>query len=225
VGGIIVGLTIAVVGWAWISFWFIIPACTASQLRYRMWRIRDDIKDALLDQRLTDGPLVQRLLRGVEGGIRVAPRLRFSSFAVYLLLRDRSDVDKRHASDLRLLESLPSEEKQLLLGYMDSFNRACTRRVLLGTPSGWILGVPTFGLVAFLRVLSARIRRSLDDHRTPKPTSVSSDETERRETLLEDVKEEASREMPVGPAVELLVIRGARFGGTRELEPLCADVG
>lgn len=115
---------------AWASIVWLIPAQLRSMFRYRVWRLRDEFVDAVLDGRLQWGPSVDDLLERMEFTIRAARELTLVRLlSVHFLVRD-----------LRLQERKPAhtDEEILLEEYRFRLIQLVAMHVMAGSPSGWI---------------------------------------------------------------------------------------
>jgi hypothetical protein len=193
--GVLLGIAGAALIWAWLTVVFIIPAASASRLRHTLWALRDEIVDDVLFGRLDDSAAAQHLLRGVEGAIRVAPQMRFITTAPLFLTQDADRVQAAANARYREMALLDEAQQDRLVDYMDRYLRACARRILIGTPSGFLFGAWIVGSVILVRALRGR-------RKTSSPAALC-EPAEATDTIGEAFKAEAAREVPV----ELAVVR------------------
>jgi hypothetical protein len=159
---------------AWLSIFVVIPSCSISLLRYRLWQLRDKLAGEIRAGKFSDQDQPQRLILVIEASIKSAHvyslpnMLLLHLFVRKVELPTPFDLDALNADDRRLFE------RRLEQLEMDTLSRA-----LIGTPSGWVvlmLAVPVALLVTGYKALlgkrygveewshraKARLRREID---------------------------------------------------------------
>jgi hypothetical protein len=186
----VVGITL----FAWFGLIKIIPSCNLSIFRYRLWRLRDELADEVLDGSFQDAAQPRNLLQFLEGVIELAPELgalklvamRWSCRHVRIPeLFDPETLDALHPSDRAIIERRLNELQQIAV-----------RHVLFGSPSGWLLtflAVPTALIVS----LGDHILRVLKGQRDGA-------------SVIQEARHRVRDDVEVGPALALLGRRGAQ---------------
>jgi hypothetical protein len=154
----ILSLSILLLG-VWVGALFFIPWCEHGRFRYKLWRIRDEVTDDLIDGRLPDVEAVQEMVLYIDHGIRYANEYTFASFlAVLLNVRlSRSDLkDVEHAS----WDSLSESQRERLASYQRRIVRAHIGHLWTGSLLGWI-GVPISMVLIIGRAILTRSIGSL----------------------------------------------------------------
>jgi hypothetical protein len=142
---------------AWVSVFKIVPACSASFLRYRLWRLRDKLVDEIRHGRFRDQRQPKRLVSLVETAIEDAADL--TALNLFLL---RVSVGRVPPPRLLDLEEVHPADQALIEAHVEELARAAISHTLRGTPSGWLVAtllLPPFLLVA----LVSRLFRGKDD--------------------------------------------------------------
>src|SRR5947209_7687017 len=141
---------IALTAFAWLSAFAIVPACSASRFRYRLWRLRDELVDEVRAQKFVNTDVPKRLIMIVERAIEEASNLSALNILLFRLAGGFA------SSPFDLKDLVPSD-KELITNHLREFDSAIARRALGGTPSGWIaliVLVPTALLTALIDRLS-----------------------------------------------------------------------
>jgi hypothetical protein len=158
-------LTIVIVAlalFAWACVFTVVPGCALSRSRYRLWRLRDRLVDAILDDTFEDPVEPQRFLLFVERSITCLPEMSaldlalfmFSSRGIVLTSVLPWDLDRMKASDRAALEPMVWEVKLTVL-----------KHLFTGTPSGWcclvVLAPILLPVVLYARLGGKRDGKSL----------------------------------------------------------------
>lgn len=147
---IVVAAMVGMLGVA--AYWIFvsIPKIQVSRLRYKLWKLRDEIVDRVLSGELPDSSEVRGAVEGVEETIRCAPTLTPFNFLVMLwALWDtglRSQVKEAWSERNR---KLPEPEASELEPYQRRLGKAMLFHVALGSPSGWA-SCAIFAIVMFV---------------------------------------------------------------------------
>jgi hypothetical protein len=130
----------------------LIPAAIRSVFRYRLWRIRDAIVEDQMSGVLTDAPLVNALIEGVERVIRNSAKVTILEWEMKHRLPERRALASERFFE-RGLKQLTSEQQHRILGHLEEFDGAIERQLFLGSPFGWI-AFAVYGLVYVARQFS-----------------------------------------------------------------------
>lgn len=125
------GATVAV----WALLIFFIPNCMCSMFRYRLWRLRDTVKDDVLRGQLPDSGLTQEFLGGIEAFILVADKVTL--IQMLLLPSDAEESQRRRKLFEEAVRLLKDEHQVRFLAYREEFKRVLLKRLLFGSLTGW----------------------------------------------------------------------------------------
>jgi hypothetical protein len=134
----------------WALAVYVIPQHVTSLFRYRLWKVRDELQDYILDEVLPGSPVVEDLLETVEGMIEHANNFTLASFLPILLYRKqwRCTADKDLNTDFAAgLCELSDAQLDLFHFELHEVYRATLFKVIAGTPL-FALGFP-FVLLMF----------------------------------------------------------------------------
>lgn len=133
----------AIVVWSLVIFF--IPWCQVSQLRYRLWQIRDEVAADIRARRLADSEAMRDLVVRIESFIRNAHRLTYAKCLPFLCI-PKEAVQQLRSQRMALVGQLSPAERTIYDEYFGRFNSALTRHLLFGAPSGWVvLVLASFG--------------------------------------------------------------------------------
>lgn len=155
-------VVVLVLLYMWMGLLFFIPWCFVSLFRYRLWRLRDSIFDAVIDHEVCDDPVYWELIRRIENYIRHAKEVTFLGAVARgaLLLPDMQAEEEKYLAKVKNLS--PEDRHQLDLWEM-AFSRAVFVHLLRGAPSGWIgslILMPTYVLQGLKRSRSRPVREA-----------------------------------------------------------------
>jgi hypothetical protein len=147
-------LTLNVIGLsllAWACIVWIVPSYATSHLRYRLWRLRDELVDDIRAGKFDDDEQPRELVAIVESVIERAAE--FSALNVVLL---RLSVGRRFRPPHPLkLDKVSDRDRERLEQCLEGLLDAVMVKSLLGTPSGWLMCVVLFP-VALLSAITTR---------------------------------------------------------------------
>ncbi len=123
---------LAVVAWAGIVYG--IPRCERSRFRYDLWGLRDEIVDALLEEKVGRGAAVDHLRKQIEWTIRNADAVTPIDFA--LVTWSTECIDPSHAAPD--LSGLSIEDRQMINRWRKKFAIILARHLIRGSTSGWM---------------------------------------------------------------------------------------
>jgi hypothetical protein len=142
----------AVVMWAGLIF--VIPWCTRSLARYRLWELRDELYDDIRKGILPNEGAPSTLLRNIENAIRRTVDLTMFELGPLALGSILSGHWREWVKEAgRGRTKLTDDELRLLKKYEHRFAVIILRQITFGTPSGWV-GAP----LLFILVLITRRR-------------------------------------------------------------------
>ena len=147
-----VALAIATLA-VWTIFIVFIPTCLCSMFRYRLWRLRDAVKDDMLYGRLPDRAFIGEFLSMVEAFILVADK--FTLIQVILLPSNEEETARRRNALIQSLKELGEEHLQLFKAYRKEFVEIIVMRLVVGSLTGWVF--LTLLLPALLLMLACRL--------------------------------------------------------------------
>jgi hypothetical protein len=183
-------LTIAILAIAlWLSLmvFYVFPATMASVLRYKLWPIRDELADALIDSEFSNPDQPELLVREVELVIANAEELRPLNLLVLMALARGKRPPITWEFDLAKADEA---DRPRLASIHRRFMSAAVRHFLIGSWSGLITLI--FVLPVAILVAVLRGRTSGDG---------SSD------SMVQDVKDIVRNEISVKPALKVLAGR------------------
>lgn len=143
---------------AWFALTKVIPSCSVSLFRYRLWRIRDDLVDAIGQGAFTDDAAPKKLVADIEVFIRAAPDVNIITAGLHRWIGWGMDLSPD--GDPFDFERAPKADRALLQKYADRFQGAFAKQVLLGRPSGWLLLVVFAPSIAGIVLVSQIKNRS-----------------------------------------------------------------
>jgi len=128
---------IALVLFASVCVFKIIPSCNVSQLRYRLWRLRDDVVDEIRGDVFSKDDQPRRFVTEVERLIANSQELTpFRLFLLYLSARPFRLPRPDRAFDL---DALRGRDRAVMSKHADALERLVVRHLLTGSPSGWLV--------------------------------------------------------------------------------------
>lgn len=128
---------VALALFAWACAFLIVPLCAANMCRYRLWRIRDGLADAIRADAFEDCTQPDRIVSVIEGTIEHLPDLSALNVALFHL-SGRSLSDGRPWRGAWRLDRMAAEDRERLKPHVDALERAVISHVFFGTPSGWL---------------------------------------------------------------------------------------
>lgn len=138
-------LVTASVLFAWIGLFVATPAALRSMSRHRFWRLRDEIVDAMLAEKLAQPEAAQLLVRRIEAVIRYADHL--SPWNLVFLppapTHDAQAVQRR-------MEQFKEVERSLIQSYEHRFFKLVAIHLVTCSPSGWLAGLAMLAAVPLI---------------------------------------------------------------------------
>lgn len=148
----------------WVLFLYVVPRHQTSRFRYRLWEIRDEVKDSVYRGELPDNDAVNILGMHVESFIRHAHETGLVSFLLVASANDpyRSDVEE--AID-RSKATMSDGQLKLLSEYEASLYEEVLKHLVTGSLVGWLFGifVAPIALVIVVARIVRDVRRRLRD--------------------------------------------------------------
>lgn len=141
---------------AWFSVFKIVPSCTVSLFRHRLWRMRDKVADEIRGGTFEDTEQPKRYVALLEGAIEAAPEL--SPLNLLLARLTWTDSMKKLEQLPLRLDDLAPTDRAVLEKHLEELHNAVLTQMLFGTPSGWLVSLVATPLVA-AAVLRDRFRR------------------------------------------------------------------
>jgi hypothetical protein len=120
---------------AWAGVFFVIPWCQQSRYRSRLWLLRDQITDDMINGVLPTDDAVLELRTWIEGHIRYVKDFKLSNFILAIIIRKTSPLPPMNYASRA---DLTPDELALLQSYEARFLRMQTRQLFAGTPFGWL---------------------------------------------------------------------------------------
>lgn len=121
---------------SWLGLFLLVPRWLTSMFRYDLWRLRDDLVDALRDGRLSRSEAAVGVLHSMETAIRHARHFTFANVLGLQGIAALSGVAP--TSSTPSYAELDQDERQLLHSFERRLVDALVRHVKLGSPSGWL---------------------------------------------------------------------------------------
>ena len=143
------GASIAV----WIIFVVFIPNCLCSLFRYRLWRLRDAVKDDILYGRLPDRPFIREFVSMLESYILVANKLTLVQ--LLLLPSNKQEAERRIKELMQSIHELSEEPRKRILAYQEDLKLILVTRLFIGSVTGWIF--LTFLMPAIIMMFIYRV--------------------------------------------------------------------
>jgi hypothetical protein len=139
-------LTGVVVLWTALGYLAIIevvPSCGRSQLRYRLWGLRDDLVDAIRAGEFKDSELARELVSEIEVLIRGVHEVTIFRMLALVMLSGgkhlRADIESEEAAWKEKLDRLTPADKKKIKRFDTDFRGEVIWHALTRTPSGWIV--------------------------------------------------------------------------------------
>jgi hypothetical protein len=121
---------------AWACVVYVIPSCTVSFFRYRLWETRDDLVDDLRHGKFQNQEQPRRLVAMLEVAIETAPEMSMLNFLL-LHYSTRGAKLPRPFPPVELNDLTPLDRERLEK-HLTAFHDAMTTRLLLGRlVAGW----------------------------------------------------------------------------------------
>ena len=117
---------------SWLAFWLVIPWCQDSIYRYKLWELRDNIKDDIREQKLPLQKDVTDLLELIEGNIRYAKDLRVRNLILI------SSTQPTKIKTYEKPRGINPKQYKRLCEYQDKFIHSSFVHVMLSSLLGWI---------------------------------------------------------------------------------------
>lgn len=122
---------------AWLGLFLLVPWCQQSLYRYKLWAIRDAIRDDIRSGLLPEHDAVSRVCDMVEGGIRFSKDLTIARILLMLMtVRDVPNIDLEAE-----WSGLSAAQKSRLRLHWAAFRAATARHLLSSSPLGWALAL------------------------------------------------------------------------------------
>ncbi|HTB70204.1 MAG TPA: hypothetical protein VK707_04420 [Solirubrobacteraceae bacterium] len=123
----------------------VIPACSTSVFRSRLWQFRDELADEIRANAYRDPERAKTLLREVECIIEKAKDVT-AGRALYMQIFGRR---LRSFPQDFPLDGICAQDRERLARHCDWLEWALSRHIYLGSPLGWLLlvGVATLSLL------------------------------------------------------------------------------
>lgn len=154
----VISLSVATVA-AWAIVVFFIPSCLCSMFRYRLWRLRDSVKDDVIYGRLPSHEFVNELLGVIESFILIANRVTL--IQVFSLPGDRTDSARHQKALEEWAGKLNEQQNHLFLAHRTELKTIIVSRLLLGSITGWAFLVLLLPGIVLMLVRSLVQRASL----------------------------------------------------------------
>lgn len=127
---------------------FVVPQHVNSLFRYRLWRLRDDLEDHILDGRLPECPGVRDLLETLEAMIEHPEELTLSSIFAHRIFRKELRAAARDS--VPDLSDLSAEQKSLYADVLHESYESVLFKAIAASPAGavtfplWLLWFSCF---------------------------------------------------------------------------------
>ncbi len=147
----------------WAIFIIFIPNCLCSLFRYRLWGLRDTVKDEILQGQLPDQQLVQGFLSAIETSILFAERLTLVQ--VLLLPSNMRSVQRQRQKFNHAIQQLDEKTRKRFLAHHNDLLAIFVTRLFIGSITGWAflaLLVPAITVMLFSS-LAQRASLSITD--------------------------------------------------------------
>ena len=127
-------LALAFLGW--VSLFKLVPACSMSLMRYRLWRLRDQLVDEIRQESYDNATAAEILVSRTEAFIEHAPKVSLLNLTLMRLAHRGSPelIDRLTLS----MKDLNTDDHARVKAHVDEFENAMLARSMFGTPSGWI---------------------------------------------------------------------------------------
>lgn len=130
---------------AFLVFWFgsfwVIAWCQKSHYRYELWRLRDNVIDAIRSDALPDSESVRHLVNTVEVSIREAEKLTLVNLASMFFAMGPRVIDRALSQGFPDYGDMSDGQVTLLNAYRHTFSKATFVYVLSANPIGWALSL------------------------------------------------------------------------------------
>ncbi len=149
----VVALSVACLG-VWAIFMVFIPSCLCSLFRYRLWRLRDTVKDEILQAQLPDQEVVHEFLSVIESAILLAEKITLIQ-VLFLPVNERALHQQRRDSN-RLIQQLDEGSRSRFLAHRKEFMGILILRLFIGSVGGWVFLVgllPAIPIMLICRVV------------------------------------------------------------------------
>lgn len=146
----------------WISIFKLVPACSISLMRHRLWRLRDQLVDEIRQGEYHDAVPAEILTFRAEAVIEHASKISMLNLAL-LRLSQKGAPELVDRLDLSM-KSLSDDDRTRITAHLEEFETALFTRSMFGTPSGWIATLVSFPifLVFFVRGIARALRGRQD---------------------------------------------------------------
>lgn len=134
-GVVVLILSLGLVTCTLLALFRFIPLASRSLYRYELWRLRDELVDAVRAERVPDKhDAVLYTLRSIEAGIRISHWMTLLRVATLLSAMQRHGVLEPAPS----LSALTSAESAYLVDLQHRLNELTVRHLLTSSASGWL---------------------------------------------------------------------------------------
>jgi hypothetical protein len=184
VTAILLGLAVS----ASVVVFYVFPASTTSLVRYRLWPIRDELYDCIVDGQFHDDEQPRNLLRTIETTIAYANEFRPLRMITLVVIAhgklppgvDHLEFDLANANEA---------DKAKLESIWQRYMSAVLKHVLTGSWSGLVAAVVVLGAAAIGAILKGRPWGG-GNHHDP--------------SVVEDVKRAVRRDIPLDSTLRVL---------------------
>ena len=149
---------------AWWSLFRVLPETAVSQLRYRLWWIRDSVALELIDGAYENRTEPLKFVREVEAVIRAAPHLTFLRFWILRRLGRSIEAPPYDEVDLSSLNAADRDRLEMWKYHLD---RAVIWHSLVGSVVGWVVLAVVVALAFPRELIRSRWGRRERVVRTP----------------------------------------------------------
>ena len=197
---LIVGVT-----FSYITFVLVIPSFGKSLYRYRLWRLRDELMDEIIHDRLPDNMITRCVVSRIEVAIEGSNRHSFFSIVCNgMFPRKVGNISQLLMDDVNELQKLKRQQSPgvlaILAKYEDRLDSLSREWALLASPSGLSLIAPIMSIVlpiALIFALFKRLKMSLSPVSWETHT-VTIIRTNVIENMMTHVPTPAKDDVPVG---------------------------
>lgn len=135
---VITVVLVGIAGLATVSLAWIIPSSNTSIFRYRLWNLRDRVYDDIRAGAFDNDERPSEFLAFVERAIIHSPEFTPVRLLITHLTCGRELRRAVPMPAFLQLDQLSTADRGRMTGYLDEFERAATRQIIVGTPSGWV---------------------------------------------------------------------------------------
>ena len=115
----------------------LVPQNATSIFRYSLWKLRDELRDDMFDQRLPDAPVVRDMVDILESMILRPENLQLSGFVVLRFLRKR--IRSNMGTPAASLAGLSEPEQERFIRVLHEAYRSLRFKTIAGSPFGAFL--------------------------------------------------------------------------------------